>query len=137
MGLNGLSSNFLILTKEQAFRGTEGNNLLVHAHYHTLAHSLFFLSYSFFLSKFPVFPLISHSFSYFFFSYFISPVFLSFLHPLLFFYPYYTQLKPFFYTAYCDRFLLFYPLTILSWYRFTSQTTYWSVGCPSITTNLC
>ena len=58
IGLNGLSLNFLALTREQAFRGREGNSLLVHAHYHTLAHSLFFLSDSLFLSKFPVFPLI-------------------------------------------------------------------------------
>ena len=48
MGLDGLSSNSLILTREQAFRGREGNTLLVHAHYHTLAHFLFFVSDSFF-----------------------------------------------------------------------------------------
>ena len=57
IGLNGLSLNFLALTREQAFRGREGNSLLVYAHY-TLAHSLFFLSGALFLSKFPVFPLI-------------------------------------------------------------------------------
>ena len=39
---------------------------MVHAHYHTLAHSLFFLSDSFFLSKFLVFSVIFHPFSYFF-----------------------------------------------------------------------
>ena len=76
MSLNGLSSNSLILTRKQAIRGREGNNLLVHAHHHTLAHSLFFLFDSFFLSKFPIFSLIFHSFSYLFFSCFISRVFL-------------------------------------------------------------
>ena len=58
MGLNGLSLNSLILTREQAFRGREGNNLLVHAHYHVLAHFLYFfflipfsfLSFLFYLS---------------------------------------------------------------------------------------
>ena len=67
MGLNGLSLNFLTFTKEQAFRGRERNSLLVQTHYHTLAHSLFFLSDSLFLSKFPVFPLIFFFFFFFFF----------------------------------------------------------------------
>lgn len=49
MGLDGLSSNSLILTREQAIRGREGNSLLVRAYHHTFAHSLFFLSDSFFL----------------------------------------------------------------------------------------
>ena len=47
MGLNDLSSNSLILTKEYAFRGRERNSLLVHAHYHALVYSLFFLFNSF------------------------------------------------------------------------------------------
>ena len=76
MGLDGLSSNSLILTRELSIRGREGNNLLVYAHHHTLAHSLFFLFDSFFLSKFPIFSLIFLSFSYLFFSCFISRVFL-------------------------------------------------------------
>ena len=85
MGLDGLSSNSLILTRELSIRGREGNNLLVYAHHHTLAHSLFFLFDSFSLSKFPIFSLIFHSFSYLFFSCFISLDFLplsSILPPL-------------------------------------------------------
>ena len=50
MGLNGLSSNSLILTRGQAFKGREGNSLLVHAHYHTLTACP--LSYSCLLSVF-------------------------------------------------------------------------------------
>ena len=81
IGLDGLFLNSLILTRKQAFRGREGNSLLVHAHYHTHAHSLFFLFDSFFFFKFLFFPLIFHSFSYFFFSCFylscslFSPIF--------------------------------------------------------------
>ena len=76
MSLDDLFSNFVILTRKQAIRGREGNSLLVHAHHHTLAHSLFFLSDSFFVSKFLVFSLIFHSFFLLFFSCFISCVFL-------------------------------------------------------------
>ena len=75
MGLDDLFLNSLILTREQAIREREGNSLLIHAHHHTLAHPLFFLSGSFFLSKFPIFSLIFHPFSYLFFSCFISPCF--------------------------------------------------------------
>ena len=95
MGLDGLSSNSLILTREQAVRGREGNSLLVHAHRHTLAHSLFFLFFdSFFISKFPVFSLILHSFSSWFFSCYISRVFLP-LSSILLSRPYCAQLGPF------------------------------------------
>ena len=55
MSLDDLFSNFVILTRKQAIRGREGNSLLVHAHHHTLALSLFFLFDSIFLSKFPIF----------------------------------------------------------------------------------
>ena len=68
MGLNGLSSNSLILTREQTFRGREGNSLLVHAHYHALAYSLFFFQIPF--------------------------SFLSFLFSLLFFTPLLTFFSP-------------------------------------------
>ena len=106
MGLDGLSSNSLVLTREQTFREREGNSLLVHAYYHTLAHSLFFLSDSFFFSKFLIFPLIFHSFSYFFFPCFISPV--------LYFIPFHLlcTAKALFILLAVMGFLLFYPLTI-------------------------
>ena len=76
MGLDGFSLNSLILTREQAFRGKERNNLLVHAYYHTLVHSLV-----------SAFPLIFHSFYYFFFSYFLFFLFFIFLF-LVFFFPF-------------------------------------------------
>ena len=97
MGVDGFSLNSLILTREQAFRGKERNNLLVHAYYHTLVHSLV-----------SAFPLIFHSFYYFFFSYFlfffifyffISCVFLPLFSVLLrspLFCLYCAQLRPFF-----------------------------------------
>ena len=68
MGLNGLSSNSLILTREQTFRGREGNKLLVHAHYHALAYSLFFF-------------LIPFSFLSFLFSLLSFTPFLTFFSP--------------------------------------------------------
>ena len=106
MGLDGLSSNSLILTRKLSIRGREGNNLLVYAHHHTFAHSLFFLSDSFFFSKFLIFPLIFHSFSYFFFPCFISPV--------LYFIPFHLlcTAKALFILLAVMGFLLFYPLTI-------------------------
>ena len=96
MGLDGLSLNSLILTREQVVRGREGNSLLVHTHHHTLARPLFFLY------EFLVFSLIFHPFSYLFFSRFISRVFLppSFvLLPFSFFFfcCYCAQLRPFLY----------------------------------------
>ena len=81
MDLHGLSSNSLILTRKQAVRGRKGNSLLVHAHHHTLAHSLFFLSDSFFLSKFHVFSLIFYPF----FTCFSVVLSLVFSFPLLLF----------------------------------------------------
>ena len=94
IGLNGLSLNFLTLTREQAFRGREGNSLLVYANY-TLAHSLFFLSGALFLSKFPVFPLIFFYFFFFFFKSLISSVLFCF--PPSSCSPYRAQLRPFLY----------------------------------------
>ena len=96
MDINGLSLNSLILTRKQAVRRRERNSLLVHAHHHTLAHSLFFLFDSFFLSKFPVFSLIFHSFSYLFFFCFISHVFLP-PSSILLCCPYCAWLRPFLY----------------------------------------
>ena len=57
MGLDGLSSNSLIFTREQAIRRREGNSL---SHHHTLAHSLFFLSDSFPISMLPIFLSCTH-----------------------------------------------------------------------------
>ena len=96
MSLDGLYSNSVILTKEQAVRAREGNSLLVYAYHHTLAHSLFFLSDSFFVSKFPVFSL---SFTPFF-SCFSLVLSLVFSFPLLLFSYvclYCAQLRPFLY----------------------------------------
>ena len=65
----------------------------MHAYYDTLAHSLFFLFGSFFLSKIPVFPLIFHSIFFFFF---ITCVFLPLFSVLPCSAPYYAQLRPLF-----------------------------------------
>ena len=129
MGLDGFFSNFLILTREQAFRGRERNNLLMHAYYDTLAHSLFFLFGSFFLSKFPVFPLII--FFFFYHLCFSSPFLCSSL-----FCPYYAQLRPFFILPVVMGIYCFVSKPLLSQYSCPSQTTHWSVGCPTITTYL-
>ena len=105
MGLDGFSLNSLILTREQAFRGKERNNLLVHAYYHTLVHSLV-----------SAFPLIFHSFYYFFFSYFLFFYFLCFSSPFLCSPPFSLVLsllctvKALFYIACHDGFSLFCPL---------------------------
>ena len=111
-GLNGLFSNSLILTREQTFRGREGNSLLVHAHYHALAYSLFFfqIPFSFLSFLFSVFPSIFHSPSYFFFSSVlpcsVAPCTVHSWGP--------------FYDVCYDGFLLFYPLTtfVLVWMSF-------------------
>ena len=97
IGLDGFSFNSLILTREQAFRVREMDNLLVHAYYHTLARSSFTLL-SFTLFFFFFFYLV------FFFPFFCSPLFLPLL-PLL------CTVKALFYTACRDRFLLFCSLT--------------------------
>ena len=76
----------------------------------TLAHSLFFLSNSFFLSKFPIFSLIFHPFSYLFFSCFISRVFLPPSSVLLLFFPLLCTTKALFYIACYNEFLMFYLL---------------------------
>ena len=102
MGLDGFFSNFLILTKQQAFRGRERNSLLVHAYYHTFACSPFtLLSFTLFITTFSLISFISYVFLPFFFC---SPPF-SFVLPLLY------TVKALFYTICCDGFLLFFPLT--------------------------
>ena len=70
MGLDGLSLNSLIFTREQSIRGREGNNLLMHAHHHTLAYSLFFLP-----DSSVIYFLIFHYFPYLFFSRACLPTF--------------------------------------------------------------
>ena len=91
IGLDGLSSNSLVLTRQQTFRGREGNSLLVHAYYHTLAHSLFFLSDSFFFSKF-LFSLLSFTPFLTSFSLILSLLFSIFFRSI-----YCAQLRPFLY----------------------------------------
>ena len=86
MGLDGFSSNSLVLIREQAFRGRERDSLLVHAYYHTLAHSLFSLSGSFFFS-------------------------LSFLISLLAFTPFITSFSLLFYFL---SFVFFFPFSLFS-----------------------
>ena len=95
MGLNGLSSNSLILT-----RGRKWNSLLVHAHYHIPAYSLF--CFCFFV----------------FFFYFLS--FLLYLSLSCFVLSLFVHGWGPFYTACLVRFLLFYPLTafVLMWVSF-------------------
>ena len=57
MGLNGLSSNSLILTRGKAFKGREGKSLSVHAY--TLACSLFFFLILFPFLSFPLYFALS------------------------------------------------------------------------------
>ena len=111
IGLDGFSSNFLILTREQAFRGREGNSLSMHAYYHTLAHSLFSLFGSFF--SFQVFSL---SLSLSLLNLFISCAFLPFFlcSPLFslvlpLFCLYYAQLRPSFIAPAVMGFYCFAP----------------------------
>ena len=96
MGVDRFSSNSLISTKEQAFRGRERDSLLAHAYYHTLAHS----------------PFSFLSFTLLFFFYllcFSCPFFHSFLFSLIL--PHLCIVKALFYIARHDGFLLFCPLT--------------------------
>ena len=104
MGLDGFFSNSLILTREQVFKGRERDSLLVHAYYHTLARSPFsLLSFTHFLKFFL-------KFLFFFISCVFLPLFSVLLHSP-FVLPFLCIVKAIFYTAYRDRFLLFYPLT--------------------------
>ena len=133
MGLNGLSSNFLILTRRQAFIGKEGISLLVHDCYHTLAYYLFCFSNSLFLLS---------SLLFFFFT---TPFFRCFLVVLLC-YPIFFLLfvfspvhdgGPFNYIACRDEFLLFYPLSAFVWVQMSFQITHWLDSYPATTTYLC
>ena len=75
-------------------------------------------------------------FLFFFISCVFLPIFSILLHSPLFCL-YCAYLRPFFYIAYNDGFLLFCPLTAFSQYKCPSQMTHRSVGCPAITTYLC
>ena len=87
MGLDGFSSNSLILTTEQAFRGRERDSLLVHAYYHTLARFSFsLLSFTLFITSFSLIFLISCVFLSLFSVLLCSPLFFLLC----------AQLRPFF-----------------------------------------
>ena len=124
IGLDGFSSNSLILTKEQAFRGRERDSLLVYVYYHTLVRSPFsLLSFTIFISSFSIILFIFCVF---------LPLFLFSPHlPLL------CTVNAFFYISCRDRFLLFCPLTAFVLVQVSFLDHSWSVSCLAITTYLC
>ena len=103
----------------------------MHACYHTLAYSLFFLS--------PCFPFLG-------FVTLLFPLFFLVLAPVMLFFWCCDDVMLWccnvhgggsLYTACRDWFLLFYPLTTFVWMWVSFQTTHLSVSCPVTTTYLC
>ena len=112
MGLNGLSSNTLILLESRPLRGREESNLLVHALSQSCFLTSLFIHSVFLYSPFPFLFLYSlYSSLFFFLAIFLTCFSLISARLSLFFlfFSLYTAKAFLYYLPW--RFLLFYPLT--------------------------
>ena len=138
MGLNGLSSNPLILLEGQVVERERRKQpigacpitfSLPHFPFYPLCFPL--LSISFLIPIFPLFFFIflSCQFSHLFFLTFYLPLFVLVV-------AYCTQLRPFC-TACHEEFYYFTPQLLLARFGCPSQTTHQFVSCLAVTTTLC